>query len=87
MGVAHQSLQLQRALAESAPERAREKVAVAEETTKSALNQTRNLAIELRRSVAEESFSKRPCPMAKTPTSPSRATNRWLPTTSECKST
>ena len=54
MGVAHQSLQLQRALAESAPECAREKVAVAEETTKSALNQTRNLAIELRRSVAEE---------------------------------
>jgi PAS domain S-box-containing protein len=54
MGVAHQSLQLHRALAESSPERAREKLAVAEETTKSALDQTRNLAIELRRSVAEE---------------------------------
>jgi chemotaxis family two-component system sensor kinase Cph1 len=54
MGVAHQSLQLYRVLAESAPERAREKLAVAEETTKSALDQTRNLAIELRRSVAEE---------------------------------
>ena len=54
MGVAHQSLQLHRALAESASERAREWLTVAEETTKSALDQTRNLATELRRSVVEK---------------------------------
>src|SRR5215210_7729271 len=54
MGVVYQSLQLNKVLAESAPERAREKLAVAEETARSALDQTRNLAIELRRSVAEE---------------------------------
>jgi PAS domain S-box-containing protein len=54
MGVVYQNLQLYRALAENAPERAREKLAVAEETARSALDQTRNLAIELRRSVAEE---------------------------------
>ncbi len=54
MGVVYQSLQLHNALAENAPERAREKLTVAEETAKSALDQTRNLAIELRRSVAEE---------------------------------
>jgi len=54
MGVAHQSLQLHKALAEIAPKRAREKLEVAEETTRSALNQTRNLAMELRRSIAEE---------------------------------
>jgi len=54
MGVVYQSLQLNKVLAESAPERAREKLAVAEETARCALDQTRNLAIELRRSVAEE---------------------------------
>jgi PAS domain S-box-containing protein len=54
MGVAHQSLELYRVLTESSPERAREKLAIAEETTRIALDQTRNLAIELRRSIAEE---------------------------------
>ena len=50
----YQSLQLHRALAENAPERAREKLAFVEATARYALDQTRNLAIELRRSVAEE---------------------------------
>jgi PAS domain S-box-containing protein len=54
MGVVYQSLQLHKALAENAPERARQKLALAEETARNALDQTRNLAIELRRSVAEE---------------------------------
>jgi PAS domain S-box-containing protein len=54
MGIAYQNLQLHRVLAESDPERAGEKLALAEETTRRALNQTRNLAIELRRSVVEE---------------------------------
>jgi signal transduction histidine kinase len=54
MGVAHQSLELYRALTESSPERAQEKLAIAEETTRIALDQTRNLAIELRRSITEE---------------------------------
>ena len=54
MGIAYQNRQLHRVLAESDPERAGEKLALAEETTRRALNQTRNLAIELRRSVVEE---------------------------------
>jgi PAS domain S-box-containing protein len=54
MGVVYQYFQLYRALAENAPGSAREKLAVAEETAKTSLDQTRNLAIELRRSVADE---------------------------------
>ena len=54
MGVVYQSLQVYKALSENAPERAREKLAVAEDTARIALDQTRNLAIELRRSVSEE---------------------------------
>ena len=54
MGVVYQSLQLHKALVENAPERARQKLALAEETARNALDQTRNLALELRHSVAEE---------------------------------
>ena len=49
MGVAHQSLQLYEALAEKDPVRARGKLHTAKEMTKTALEQTRNLAVELRR--------------------------------------
>jgi signal transduction histidine kinase len=54
MGVVYQNLQLHRALSENAPGRAEEKLLVAEVTARSVLDQTRNLAFELRRSVAEE---------------------------------
>ena len=50
MGVAHQSLQLYEALAEKDPVRARAKLHTAKETVKTALEQTRNLSMELRRS-------------------------------------
>jgi signal transduction histidine kinase len=49
MGVAHQSLELHAALAESAPERAAEKLNLARETTRLALDQTRALSAELKR--------------------------------------
>jgi signal transduction histidine kinase len=49
MGVAHQSLELFSALRESAPERAAERFVLARETTRVALDQTRNLAAELKR--------------------------------------
>jgi signal transduction histidine kinase len=53
MGVAHQSLQLYEALAEEDPERAHGKLHTAQEMTKLALEQTRNLSMELRRSETE----------------------------------
>jgi PAS domain S-box-containing protein len=53
MGVAHQSLQLYEALAEKDPERAHGKLHTAKEMTKLALEQTRNLSMELRRSETE----------------------------------
>jgi len=49
MAVAHQALELHAALAESAPSRAAEKLELARETTRRALDQTRNLAAELKR--------------------------------------
>ena len=53
MGVAHQSLQLYEALAEKDPVRARGKLHTAKEMTKTALEQTRNLSMELRRPETE----------------------------------
>jgi PAS domain-containing protein/two-component sensor histidine kinase len=53
MGVAHQNLQLYEALAEKDPARARSKLQTAKEMTKTALEQTRNLSMELRRSETE----------------------------------
>jgi signal transduction histidine kinase len=53
MGAAHQSLQLYEALAEKDPERAHGKLHTAKEMTKLALEQTRNLSMELRRSETE----------------------------------
>ena len=53
MGVAHQSLQLYEALAERDPARAHSKLHTAKEMTKTALEQTRNLSMELRRSETE----------------------------------
>jgi PAS domain S-box-containing protein len=53
MGVAHQSLQLYEALAKKDPARAESKLRTAKEMTKSALEQTRNLTMELRRSETE----------------------------------
>jgi PAS domain S-box-containing protein len=53
MGVAHQSLQLYEALAEKDPVRAQSKLHTAKEMTKTALEQTRNLSMELRRSETE----------------------------------
>ena len=50
MGVAHQSLQLYEALAEKDPVRAHDKLHTAREMTQTALEQTRNLSMELRRS-------------------------------------
>ena len=50
MGVAHQSLQLYEALAEKDPVQAHGKLHTAKEMTKTALEQTRNLSMELRRS-------------------------------------
>jgi PAS domain S-box-containing protein len=53
MGVAHQSLQLYEALAETDPVRAHGKLHTAKEMMKTALEQTRNLSMELRRSETE----------------------------------
>ena len=53
MGVAHQSLQLYEALAEKDPVRADSKLHTAKEMTKTALEQTRNLSMELRRPETE----------------------------------
>ena len=54
MGVAHQSLELFAALREAAPERAAEKLQLARETTRLALDQTRALSAELKRLQEEE---------------------------------
>jgi signal transduction histidine kinase len=54
MGVAHKSLELFSALRESASERAAERLALARETTRVALDQTRALSAELKRLQAEE---------------------------------
>jgi PAS domain S-box-containing protein len=48
MGVAHQSLELHAALVEAAPHRATEKLDLAKESIRRALDQTRSLAAELR---------------------------------------
>ena len=53
MGVAHQSLELYEALAEKDPVRAHSKLHTAKEMTKTALEQTRNLSMELRRPETE----------------------------------
>ena len=52
IGVAYQSLQLYEAFQESKPSQAAAKLALAKEMTKAALESTRNLAAELRRSEA-----------------------------------
>jgi PAS domain S-box-containing protein len=54
MGVAHRSLELHSALAQSAPERAREKLGLAKEATRTALDETRNLSYQLARRQTEE---------------------------------
>ena len=54
MGVAHQSLQLYEVLVEKDGRRATEKLNLAKEMTKSALESTRNLSAELRRLDAED---------------------------------
>jgi PAS domain S-box-containing protein len=54
MAVAHQSLQLHEALAQSDPSRAAEKLERAAEATRTALNQTRDLSAQLARSGMEE---------------------------------
>ena len=53
MGVAHQSLQLYEALAKKDPARAESRLRTAKEMTETALEQTRNLSMELRRSETE----------------------------------
>ena len=53
MGVAHQSLQLYEALTEKDPVRAQGKLQTAKAMMKTALDQTRNLSMELRRSETE----------------------------------
>jgi PAS domain S-box-containing protein len=53
MGVAHQSLQLYEALAQKDPIRAQGRLRTAKEMTETALEQTRNLSAELRRSETE----------------------------------
>ena len=53
MGVAYQSLQLYEALAQKDPVRAHAKLHTAKEMMKTALEQTRNLSMELRRSETE----------------------------------
>jgi PAS domain S-box-containing protein len=57
MGVAHQSLQLYEALAEKDPVRAHGKLQTAKEMTKTALEQTRNLSMELRRPETENGLA------------------------------
>jgi PAS domain S-box-containing protein len=54
MGVAHQSLELYSALREVTPERAAERLKLARETTRVALDQTRALSAELKRLQDEE---------------------------------
>src|SRR5215211_4924430 len=54
MGVAHQSLELHSVLAGSAPERAAEKLELAREATRTALDQTRDLSSQLARRQTEE---------------------------------
>src|SRR5215218_2266400 len=54
MGVAHQSLELFAALREGAPERAAERLDLARETTRVALDHTRALSAELKRLQEEE---------------------------------
>jgi PAS domain S-box-containing protein len=54
MGVAHQSLQLHAAYAQSDPTRAAEKLNLATEATKTALDQTRDLSTQLARRGTEE---------------------------------
>jgi signal transduction histidine kinase len=54
MGVAHQSLELFSVLSESDPERAAEKLALAKQTTRRALDQTRALSAELKRLQGEK---------------------------------
>jgi PAS domain S-box-containing protein len=54
MGVAHQSLELYVALREASPERAAERLALAREATRVALDQTRALSGELKRLQEEE---------------------------------
>ncbi len=54
MGVAHQSLELYMALAEAAPDRTAEKLELARETIRRALDQTRSLAAELKRLQEDE---------------------------------
>jgi PAS domain S-box-containing protein len=54
MGVAHQSLELFSVLSEREPERAQERLALAKETTRRALDQTRALSAELKRLQEEE---------------------------------
>ena len=53
MGVAHQILQLYEALAKKDPKRAQSRLETAKEMTRIALEQTRNLSAELRRSETE----------------------------------
>jgi PAS domain S-box-containing protein len=54
MGVAHQSLELYAALREADPERAEERLALARESARLALDQTRALSAELKRLQQEE---------------------------------
>jgi hypothetical protein len=54
MGVAHQSLQLYEAFQKTQPSKAAEKLALAKEMTKTALESTTNLSMELRQSETEE---------------------------------
>lgn len=56
IGVAHQSLQLYEVFESSAPSRAAAKLELAKEMTRAALESTRNLSMELRRSEAEEAL-------------------------------
>ena len=56
MGVVHQSLELYAALREADPERAAERLDVARRNTRQALDQTRNLSVELK-SLQEEELS------------------------------
>jgi len=54
MAVAHQSLELYSALAQSAPERAREKLGLAKASTRTALDETRDLSAQLARRQTQE---------------------------------
>jgi signal transduction histidine kinase len=54
IAIAHQALELHAALAESAPDRAAEKLELARKSTRRALDQTRDLSAELKRLQEEE---------------------------------